>query len=144
MWGLKRSTTTTTTTTKMESSSSMYQPVSDVSGDEESESISACAARASLSLCVSSAAELHEDDEHEDEESDEDSDDEDLLVEASKALPRHQGRKKGKKPRGRKSTWTLEEIEDLVDVVCTSEYFRNRIIFTNQSQKNKKNSNLPF
>ncbi|XP_078348565.1 uncharacterized protein LOC144633595 [Oculina patagonica] len=42
-----------------------------------------------------------------------------------------------KKKVGRKSFWQEEEVTDMVDIVCNSDYYKRKIIFTNS--KNSKN-----
>ena len=42
--------------------------------------------------------------------------------------------------KGRKSTWQECQINDLVDVICSSEYFKKGLIFTNT--KNSKNGEI--
>lgn len=53
--------------------------------------------------------------------------------------PGKKRQRRGKKS-GRKSTWSEDKIDDLVDVVCEDEYLRRKIIFTNN--KNTKNSEV--
>ena len=48
-------------------------------------------------------------------------------------------KKRVKKP-GRKAAWHESTLNDLVDIVVSSEYFRKRLIFHNT--KNQKNSEL--
>ena len=51
--------------------------------------------------------------------------------EVKKTLKRLKERGKSKKKPGPKSSWLPDETADVVDVVCSSEYFRKKIIFTN-------------
>ena len=45
-----------------------------------------------------------------------------------------------KKKAGRRPTWREDDVTDLVDIVCNSEYFKRKIIFTNS--KNTKNNEI--
>ena len=40
-------------------------------------------------------------------------------------------RRKQKKKAGKKSLWPVELTDELVDVICSDEYFRKKLIFTN-------------
>ena len=71
----------------------------------------------------------HDDDSEEEEDDDDDDDDDDLDEDISK--------KKGSKKKGRKSMWKPEEVDDLVDVIISKEYYKKNLIFTNtHNQKN--------
>ena len=74
----------------------------------------------------------------------ESSEEEDSDLEADEALQRLKEKGKGKKKKsaGRKATWSLTELEDLVDVICSNDDYRRKIIFTNNNQKNRKNSDM--
>ena len=45
-----------------------------------------------------------------------------------------------KKRKGRRSVWEERHINDLVDVICSSEYYKKKLIFTNT--KNSKNAEI--
>ena len=45
-----------------------------------------------------------------------------------------------RKKAGRKSSWKEEEVADMVDIVCNSDYYKKKIIFTNS--KNSKNNDV--
>ncbi|CAH3153764.1 unnamed protein product, partial [Porites lobata] len=45
-----------------------------------------------------------------------------------------------KKKAGRRPTWREDDVTDLVDIVCNSEYFKRKILFTNS--KNTKNNEI--
>ena len=45
-----------------------------------------------------------------------------------------------KKKAGRKSYWKEEELTDMVDIICNSDYYKRKIIFTNS--KNSKNNDV--
>ena len=47
---------------------------------------------------------------------------------------------KARKKAGRKSSWKEEEVADMVDIVCNSDYYKKKIIFTNS--KNSKNNDV--
>lgn len=47
---------------------------------------------------------------------------------------------KRKKRKGRRSVWEERHINDLVDVICSSEYYKKKLIFTNT--KNSKNAEI--
>ena len=49
-------------------------------------------------------------------------------------------RKEGKKKKGRKSFWSEDHVNELIDVICESEYYKRKLIFTNN--KAVKNSEL--
>ena len=71
----------------------------------------------------------HDDDSEEEEDDDDDDDDDDDLDEDI-------FKKKGSKKKGRKSMWKPEEVDDLVDVIISKEYYKKNLIFTNtKSQK---------
>ena len=48
--------------------------------------------------------------------------------------------KKPKKKQGRKSVWPEDTVNDLIDVICESDYYRKKLIFTNN--KPVKNSEV--
>ena len=72
----------------------------------------------------------HDDDSEEEEDDDDDDDDDDLDEDIFK--------KKGSKKTGQKSMWKPEEVDDLVDVIISKEYYKKNLIFT----KTKKWANL--
>ena len=45
-----------------------------------------------------------------------------------------------KKRKGRRSVWEERHVNDLVDVICSSEYYKKKLIFTNT--KNSKNAEI--
>ena len=45
---------------------------------------------------------------------------------------------KRKRKAGRKSSWPQESIDEFVNIICDNEYYRKRLIFTN----NKASKNL--
>ena len=45
-----------------------------------------------------------------------------------------------KKRKGRRSVWEERHVNDLVDVICSSEYYKKKLIFTNT--KNSKNAKI--
>ena len=49
-------------------------------------------------------------------------------------------KKKTKKKAGRKAKWSDSLVNDMVDIVVNSEYYKKRLIFMNL--KNKKNSEI--
>ena len=49
-------------------------------------------------------------------------------------------RKEGKKKNRRKSFWSEDHVNELIDVICESEYYNRKLIFTNN--KAVKNSEL--
>ena len=73
----------------------------------------------------------------ENEESDSSVQDDDALLKVIRPKAKLNGKRKRS---GRKSTWHEEITNDLVDVVCEDEYFRKKIIFTNN--KNTKNADV--
>ena len=73
----------------------------------------------------------HDDDSEEDDDDDDD-DDDDLDEDIFK--------KKGSKKKGQKSMWKPEEVDDLVDVIISKEYYKKNLIFTNT--KNQKNGQI--
>ena len=73
----------------------------------------------------------HDDDSEEDDD-DDDNDDDDLDEDIFK--------KKGSKKKGRKLMWKPEEVDDLVDVIISKEYYKKNLIFTNT--KNQKNGQI--
>jgi hypothetical protein len=68
-------------------------------------------------------------------ESEEDSESD---LEADQILQRLNNKRKRKA--GRKSTWSLIDLSELTDVVCSSERYKRNIIF--QNTKNKRNSSV--
>ena len=40
-------------------------------------------------------------------------------------------RKEGKKKNGRKSFWSEDHVNELIGIICESEYYRRKLIFTN-------------
>ena len=42
-------------------------------------------------------------------------------------------RKGGRKKNGRKSFWSENHVNELIDVICESEYYRKKLIFTNSN-----------
>ena len=69
----------------------------------------------------------HDDDSEEDDDDDDDDDD---------GLDEDIFKKKGSKKKDRKSMWKPEEVDDLVDVIISKEYYKKNLIFTNT--KNQK------
>ena len=45
-----------------------------------------------------------------------------------------------KRRKGRRSVWEERHVNDLVDVICSSEYYKKKLIFTNT--KNSKNAEI--
>ena len=45
-----------------------------------------------------------------------------------------------KKRKGQRSVWEERHVNDLVDVICSSEYYKKKLIFTNT--KNSKNAEI--
>ena len=73
----------------------------------------------------------HDDDSEEDDDDDDD-DDDDLDEDIFK--------KKVSKKKGQKSMWKPEEVNDLVDVIISKEYYKKNLIFT--KTKNQKNGQI--
>lgn len=63
----------------------------------------------------------------------------DAESEISKSSNSESNRAKKKKV-GRKSSWKEDDITDMVDIVCNSDYYKKRIIFTNS--KNSRNNDV--
>ena len=63
----------------------------------------------------------------------------DAESEISKSTNSGSNRAKKKKV-GRKSSWKEDDITDMVDIVCNSDYYKKRIIFTNS--KNSRNNEV--
>eukprot|EP00794_Sanderia_malayensis_P012932 gene12932-14263_t len=74
---------------------------------------------------------------HHDENDDEDDEDiEDLGLEEVVGEKTKEG--KGKRKAGRKATWPESFVNETVSIICENEYYRRRLIFTN----NKASKNL--
>ena len=48
--------------------------------------------------------------------------------------------KGGRKENGRKSFWSEKNVNELIDIICEGEYYRKKLIFTNN--KAVKNSEI--
>ena len=80
------------------------------------------------------------DNDKEQSEFDKDSSESDTGVSEQSEVGSSTKKNRKKKRKGRRSVWEERHVNDLVDVICSSEYYKKKLIFTNT--KNSKNAEI--